>query len=229
MPTTLRHLATPLLFVSAAVAQCELQQVPIGSVVGGVNGVASAAGETYLTGYFTQQGPFVWNAFARWSGTGWFPVGNGLQGAPSWATFPPIAFGAAVEAIGGASPAVVVGGQFVTAGGVLANGIARYDGNAWSAMGSGVNGVVRALAADGRGGMFAGGEFTTMDGAPANRVAHWDGSTWSALGAGIGGAGARVDAMVVTAAGDLIVTGSFQTAGNAAAPGIARWDGAAWS
>jgi hypothetical protein len=41
---------------------------------------------------------------------------------------------------------VMAGGFFSTAGGVSANNIARWDGTAWSALGSGTNGDVRALA-----------------------------------------------------------------------------------
>ena len=35
------------------------------------------------------------------------------------------------------------GGNFTTAGGVTANGIAKWDGHAWSALGSGFAGWVR--------------------------------------------------------------------------------------
>jgi hypothetical protein len=39
-----------------------------------------------------------------------------------------------------------VGGDFTSAGSTSANSIARWDGVTWSAVGGGVNGVVRALA-----------------------------------------------------------------------------------
>jgi hypothetical protein len=53
-----------------------------------------------------------------------------------------------------------VGGTFTTAGGVSANYIAKWDGNAWSALGSGLNFVVISLAVDGAGRLYAGGAFT---------------------------------------------------------------------
>lgn len=215
-----------LSLAAAASGQCGLQQVQLSQVDGGVNGVATAGGATYITGYFDFQPSATLHCMAVANGTGWSPVGIGLQGAPAWATFPPIPFGAALEPIGGGSAAVVVGGQFTTAGGVQANGIAIYDGTVWSSMGSGSNGVVRALAADGQGGVYAGGEFTTMGGVVVNRVAHWNGSSWSSLGAG---ANARVDAMAVLADGSLVISGSFQVVDGTPAPGLARWDGAAWS
>jgi hypothetical protein len=52
------------------------------------------------------------------------------------------------------------GGFFTTAGGVPASYIAKWDGNAWSPLGSGVNNLVYALAADGTGHLFVGGTFS---------------------------------------------------------------------
>ena len=45
-----------------------------------------------------------------------------------------------------------------------ANYIAKWNGSAWSALGSGMNGAVYALAVDGAGNLYAGGEFTTAGG-----------------------------------------------------------------
>jgi hypothetical protein len=62
------------------------------------------------------------------------------------------------------------GGYFYNAGGVSANGIAKWDGSAWSALGSGVSKEppylgsgaegVSSLAADGAGHLFVGGNFS---------------------------------------------------------------------
>ena len=74
------------------------------------------------------------------------------------------------------------GGFFTTAGGVSANYIAKWDGSSWSALGSGIDNLVLALAVDGAGNLYAGGSFTTAGGVIANNIAKWDGSGWSALG-----------------------------------------------
>ena len=73
--------------------------------------------------------------------------------------------------------------------GVTVNGIARWDGSAWSALdgpaGTGADGVVHALEMfdDGSGpALYAGGAFTTAGGVTVNRVARWDGSAWSPVG-----------------------------------------------
>ena len=65
------------------------------------------------------------------------------------------------------------------------NRIARWDGSAWSALGSGMNSTVKALAFDNSGNLYAGGYFTTAGGETVNRIAKWDGSAWSALGSGV--------------------------------------------
>ena len=67
------------------------------------------------------------------------------------------------------------GGDFTTAGGVAANGIAQWDGSSWSALGSGLGNAVRALAVDSSGNLYAGGAFTTAGGVTANRIVKWVG------------------------------------------------------
>ena len=52
------------------------------------------------------------------------------------------------------------GGDFTTAGGVPASNIAKWDGRAWSALGSGLDDEVWALAADGTGRLLVGGHFS---------------------------------------------------------------------
>ena len=117
------------------------------------------------------------------------------------------------------------GGYFTTAGGVPANNIAKWNGSAWSALGSGYERrSVRALAVSGTN-LYAGGYFTTAGGVPANYIAKWNGSAWSALGSGMNGA---VSALAVSGT-DLYAGGYFTTAGGVAANNIAKWNGSAWS
>jgi hypothetical protein len=47
-----------------------------------------------------------------------------------------------------------------------------WDGANWSALGTGVNGIIEALAVmNGR--LYAAGQFSTADGNPASRIAQW--------------------------------------------------------
>src|ERR1035441_8652022 len=122
------------------------------------------------------------------------------------------------------------GYYFTTAGGVPANYIAKWDGSAWSALGSGMNGGVSALAVSGTD-LYAGGGFSKAGGVPANYIAKWDGSAWSALGLGMGGGDGQppvVNALAVSGT-DLYAGGIFMTAGGVPATNIAKWNGTAWS
>ena len=58
---------------------------------------------------------------------------------------------------------------------------------AWNALGSGLNGIVYAIAINGSD-IYVGGQFSNADGNPnADSIAKWDGSTWSAVGHGVSG------------------------------------------
>ena len=94
----------------------------------------------------------------------------------------------------------------------------------WSALGSDVNGSVKALAIMGSD-LYVGGFFTNAGGVSANNIARWNGSSWSTLGAGVNG---DVYALAVLGS-DLYVGGYFTTAGGVSANHIARWNGSTWS
>jgi len=127
----------------------------------------------------------------------------------------------------GPQPAVLVaGGTFTTAGGVNASRIARWNGTAWSPLGTGMNSSVEALAVLPNGDLVAGGSFTTAGGVTASRIARWNGTAWSPLGTGMSN---TVRALAVLPNGDLVAGGTFTTAGGVSANAIARWNGTAWS
>jgi hypothetical protein len=134
----------------------------------------------------------------------------------------------AVDATGN----LYAGGWFTTAGGVSANFVAKWDGTAWSALGSGMGGGivsgpwVKALALDAAGNLYAGGYFTTAGGVSANHIAKWDGTAWSALGSGVSGSYTLVQALAVDGAGNLYAGGGFTTAGTHASAQVARWTAA---
>jgi hypothetical protein len=118
------------------------------------------------------------------------------------------------------------GGEFTTAGNVLANHVAMWDGSTWQALGSGVNDPVFTLAVDGRGHLYAGGWFTQAGGKPANHIARWNGKDWEALGSGTN---FSVATLVVDASGNVYAGGSFSIAGGVEVHSIAKWDGTSWS
>ena len=79
-----------------------------------------------------------------------------------------------------------VGGDFSTINGTAVANIAKWDGTAWSALGSGLDYGVAALAVSGTN-VFVGGGFTKAGGASALFAARWDASasTWFPLGSGL--------------------------------------------
>ncbi len=139
----------------------------------------------------------------------------------------------------GSGPALYIGGPFTTAGGVTVNSIARWDGAAFSALGSGVGGPTPTAAAvnglavhdDGSGSaLYALGSLITAGGQPASRIAKWDGSAWSALGSGLNQASQSAATFNDGTGNALYVGGAFSQAGGVPnTAGIARWKNAQWS
>jgi hypothetical protein len=169
------------------------------------------------------------------SADGLVPAGAGARGALAVASDPAdTAWDARFDTLGGLDNIafavavdgenVYVGGQFTTAGGITVNGIARWDGAAWHALGAGMDNIVRAIAVDGAN-VYAAGQFTTAGGVTTNGVARWDGAAWHALGTGMDGI---VYALAVYN-GELYAGGLFTTAGGVPAQNIARWNGSAWN
>jgi len=180
----------------------------------------------YAGGEFTIAGGIEANYVAKWDGSNWSPlgdgVGNGFQGYVS----------TLAGYDDGSGPALYAGGYFTTAGGLPANYVAKWDGSNWSALGSGMDARVRDLLAydDGSGvALYAAGGFTTAGGDPAEYIAKWDGANWSALPE-------RVNHWVYTLAvfdegsgPALYAGGPFTRAGGTFVNHIARWDGSNWS
>jgi hypothetical protein len=165
---------------------------------------------------------------AKWDGKSWSALGSD--------TSTTVRALAVFDDGSGAGPALYAGGSYISAGGQSMNRIARWDGQSWSALGSGVNAEVRALSVfdDGSGagpGLYAGGHFLTAGGVSASRIAKWDGQGWSALGSGMDW---PVNVLTVFDDGlgtgpALVAGGQFNTAGGVSASRIAKWDGLAWS
>jgi hypothetical protein len=133
----------------------------------GVNGLAWSGNNLYAGGNFN-------NAFnagdakipahyvARWDGTAWSAVGNGMNNT--------------VDAVVVAGNTLFAGGIFSTADGVSAKNVAQWDGRAWSALGSGTSpdsgggADVRTLATWGTN-VYLGGNFGGAGGKISAHVA----------------------------------------------------------
>ena len=140
------------------------------------NVYALCAGDdgVYAGGDFEQAGARSVGSIARWTETGWDPVGGGVRGIDALGT---------VYALARLDGDVYAAGTFATAGPGTAANVARWDGAAWQPLGSGLNGTAYALTVLG-GRLYAGGRFTNAGMVGASAVAAWDPATetWSPVG-----------------------------------------------
>ncbi|MCB9886521.1 MAG: hypothetical protein H6838_13590 [Planctomycetes bacterium] len=169
----------------------------------------AANGDLVAAGQFTSAGSVAANYVARWNGSSWSALGTGPTPGPNSWCF-------ALTALGNGD--LVVGGQFTSAGGVPANLVARWNGTAWSSIGS-LNSAatVRALATLPNGDLVAGGTLGLQ---------RWNGTSWVPLG---GGTNNHVHCLQLLANGDLLAGGEFTIAGGIPANHVARWDGSVWN
>lgn len=132
-----------------------------------VSGMASYLGQLYITGTFAVADGTTYNHIARWDGTAWLALGNGLSIASPFAG---AVQGTTLRVLNnGASIDLYVGGRFTRADATDAGSIAKWNGSEFSALGTGLYGatsatpIVYAVAsADDGGGtaIFATGTFT---------------------------------------------------------------------
>lgn len=187
----------------------------------------------YIGGQFQSVDGVAATNIAKWNGSTWSPVGGGVNGT----VFTMAVFD---DGLGG-GPALYAAGSFTQAGGAPASRIAKWNGTAWSPLGTGITGsAVTAMCVfdDGAGpDLYVGGNISAGNGVPIYKIGRWDGTTFSPLGNGIGLPPPASPIVYALAAFDdgsgpaLYAAGAFTTADGAAIPAdrIARWDGSAWS
>jgi hypothetical protein len=183
----------------------------------------------FVAGEFRQAGGASAMNIAKWNGSGWSALGSGIPSGP---------LGRAVSAFAAFKGALYATGTFTTAGGVAAQNIARWDGQGWSALGTGLGGgfatfTGQALAVF-NDQLLVGGSFLAAGGITANGIARWDGAQWAAVAEGVmqGVSLGGVSALAVHTANaqtELYVLGNFDKAGTERAQGIAKWNGSTWS
>jgi hypothetical protein len=248
--------AASLLFVTVAAARagdCEpawtpgLFPAPQLGLAAPVNALAqfddgSGSGPAlYVGGRFLTGGGVELNGIAKWTGSSWEALGTGMD-ASSAGVLTTVSDLIVFDDGSGSGPALYAGGDFITAGGVVVNGVAKWEGSSWAALGTGLDatgvGVVPSVNAmavfdDGSGSgpaLYVGGRFTSAGGLQASRIAKWDGASWSAVGGGMNG---NVLALTVfddgTGGPGLYAAGGFTDAGGMPANRIAKWDGSSWT
>ncbi len=190
---------------------------PNDGVTGGfapiVSAITFSGSSVYVGGAFDTvggAGGISASNIARWDGTTWHTLGNGIAGT--------------VSALKVFHNDLIAAGSFTQAGGTVANNIARWDGASWHALGPatqpGLNDIVLDLETIGRT-LFVGGQFTqTESGTSVNGIASWDGTSFATLGDGLNG----IVRSLVSSGGSLYAGGVFSSSGILEVNNIARWD-----
>ena len=145
----------------------------------------------------------------------WSPVGGGAN-----------SFVDALELYKGE---VMVGGDFVQAGGINISGVASWDGNAWDSLRSGIDAWRIGDMIEFQNDLYVTGGFFMVDGMWMPKIARWDGATWDSLGSGITGFSPKPLALAVYK-NELYVAGiELDYAGGVPFYDfILRWDGSKW-
>lgn len=188
----------------------------------------------YAAGAFTQIGGVSANRVAKWTGTTWAPLDSGLSArARALAVF---------DDGSGGGPSLYASGEFTSAGGVSAQRIARWNGQSWAALGTGVSGSPFTIVApyamatfdDGDGGgpsLFVGGNFTHAGSQVVNYLAKWRASGWSVTHASLNGAVRALATLELAGSSGpaLYAGGEFTAAGSVGLSRIARREGNGWT
>ncbi len=104
-------------------------------------------------------------SIARWDGTNWYALGSGVNG---------VIGSGYVEALAVIGTNLCAGGTFTNMGGVPASRIAKWNGNTWSALGSGTASTVLGLYSSGND-LYVGGGFRTVgNNKPSYYLGHWN-------------------------------------------------------
>lgn len=209
---------------------------PLGT---GMNGVVQNLvvhqGGVVAAGDFTQAGGISAVGIARWNGTGWAPLGSGMQYVNALAaqgnelyaggtfqvrawngtTWTTLSSTGGVTAMTIHNGELIVGGSFTSIAGVTAKNVARWNGTHWSALGTGVQGSVYALASF-QGALLAG---SGPGGSPSSILSRWDGTAWTPF---IQATAGRVEA-ILARDDTLYVGGDFFEVNGVRSRYIARW------
>lgn len=130
-------------------------------------------GQVYVAGGFTQIGGLKTGGIARWNPEAkqWADLEGGLLSRGEYMNH--------LRLLADGQDRVYVSGSFSSAGGRIANGIALWDGQAWSELQGGLmDGEVNGMALDGRGGVYVAGSFTRVGSLQSPGIAHWNGQSW---------------------------------------------------
>ena len=151
----------------------------VGGGLGDSSGIAETVydmieykGDLYCTGEFASVAGIEANHIARWDGTRWSAVEDGIDRGADWGQQ-----GLAFAVYRGD---LYVGGNFGGVDGIPASCIARWNGKSWSAAGdSTIRGIERMLVYKDE--LYAVGSFAVGPPGTARNLMRWNGAVWDTV------------------------------------------------
>lgn len=174
-------------------------------------------GELFVGGYFTTAGAAYTPGIARWNGTHFRPVGEGLT--------PTNLAVVAVTALAVFDGALYAGGQFARSGTIPLPGLARWNGTNWAALPEVAAADVRQLLVHDQA-LFVVGALQFAGDTNRYGVARWTGASWTTFDSRI--APSAVVGCLAVRGNEVFISGGFENISGAPIAYNARWDGAAW-
>jgi hypothetical protein len=174
----------------------------------------------YAGGTFSSSGGIPMNCAAKWNGTSWEALGDGLENAV-------LTFNS-----DHASGMLYAGGDFTAAEGKAVGYLAQWDGISWEAVPSGsADARVNTLSIDqNRHVLYVGGDFHTIGALNCLGIAQYsiNDNIWSSLGGELDGY--VKDSVYSTVSDVLYVAGNFEVCPpSISASRVAKWDGFEWT
>ena len=164
-------------------------------------------------GWFTTGSHFV----SRFDGSDWQPMNSGTASGLIGI------YNGAVRELTEYNGSIYVAGRLFGAADLMTNGIARWDGERWHALGYALNDEAGALQVH-DGDLYVGGHFTWVNNESMGGIARWDGEQWHRVGE----SSPRSLSALASWKGDLYAGGGFARFGGNTYNNIARWDGEEW-
>ncbi len=188
---------------------------PVGlGVTGTVRTMAIVGDRLYAAGTLTAAGGMPVNNIAVWDGNAWNRLGTEASNGTS---------GTIYSMLAAPDGSLIVAGEFITAGEVFSDNIARWKEDTWSSI-PGTNGPIYRLHRDG-GKLYVGGTFTRADAASVNNLATYDlaSGAWDNVHDGVTGSPSATVRGIATLGNDLFVGGEFPYAGTTQSWNFARF------
>jgi hypothetical protein len=196
-----------------------------------IHALAVRKGELFAGGTFSSIGGVDASSIAAWNGKVWSPLGDGM----SCLRYPCLTPNGTVQSLLATSEGLIVGGNFLMAGGIPVAHIARWNGT-WSSLAEGIDATNRFPTTPTVSALFlydrqliAAGDFREAGTTTAQSIAAFDGTTWHPVAVP---GGNPIESQIYTSVvwnGRLVIGGGFERAGADPIRHVAIWEDDHWS